>query len=376
MGPIAAVWARALRDRGHEIEVISGYPHYPPGLWEQRVLPYREVRDGICVTRLPLWIGHATTLQRVREELTYAASAAMAAAVFSRPDVVVTVSPSFLALAPAIANIRARRLPWILWLQDIFPDAAETTGLLSNPLALRPARLLESAAYRAADRIVVISETFRRNLLGKGVPEAKIERVYNPATRRFGRKRPSAVEHERPRILCMGNIGHSQGLAEFVRAFQGSAAGGDACLVITGTGELAEAVRDEIRSDRVEMLGLVSDEMLEEELDRASLGLVSQRGDIREFNLPSKLMNLMARGIPILASVHPYSETARIVRDSGAGWMVDASRPEELARTIARALSDDSALEDCGAAALAFARGHFTPQALAARFDEVLLQLT
>ena len=45
------------------------------------------------------------------------------------------------------------------------------------------ARKLETTAYASADRIVVLSSAFTRNLVGKGVPEAKISLIYDPATR-------------------------------------------------------------------------------------------------------------------------------------------------------------------------------------------------
>src|SRR5436190_14956478 len=130
MGPIATLWAETMRERGHEVEVVAAHPHYPGPQWGQRVLPYRERRNGIPVTRLPLLIGHASTRRRIAEELTYAGSAAGAMAVLGRPDAAVVVSPAFLALGPMIVRARLRRHPWVLWLQDIFPDAATTTGLM------------------------------------------------------------------------------------------------------------------------------------------------------------------------------------------------------------------------------------------------------
>ena len=39
------------------------------------------------------------------------------------------------------------------------------------------------AAYRTADRIVVLSRAFCDNLVAKGVPRDKIELIYDPATR-------------------------------------------------------------------------------------------------------------------------------------------------------------------------------------------------
>ena len=84
-------------------------------------------------------IGHRTTAARITEEATYAASAAVAAALPGTPDAAVAVSPSFLGLFPVLSSARLRTFPWILWLEDILPDAAATTGLMREGLALRTA---------------------------------------------------------------------------------------------------------------------------------------------------------------------------------------------------------------------------------------------
>ena len=361
-----------MRDRGHDVEVVAAHPHYPVPVWGQRLLPYREVDDGILVTRLPLWNGHRTTRQRLRKELTYALSATGAAAALRPPDAAVVVSPAFTALAPMIVNARVRRVPWILWLQDILPDAAATTGLLESSTALRLARKLESAAYGSADRIVAISYAFRENLLAKGVPAEKIEVIRNPATRDLGLT-GSTASQDGTRILCMGNIGYSQGVVEVVRAFERSPdVPPRVRLVITGHGEFADAVRAAAVSDRVEMRGLVSSRELDHELERASLGLISQRAGIVEFNLPSKLMNLMARGIPVLACVPSSSEVARIVREARAGWIVDSGDLDALGPSVRDILGDRDELERRGSAGREYAKARFSPDSVAERFERVL----
>jgi len=369
MGPIAALWAREMAGRGHDVEVVAAHPHYPPDVWPQRLRPYREKRDGVRVLRLPLWIGHRTGAQRIREELTYALSAAAAAPFVRRPDVIVAASPAFLALAPTMVNAGIRRCPWVLWLQDILPDAAATTGLVRSGVAMRGARALERAAYQSAARIVVISDTFSENLRRKGVGPEQMTRIYNPATVDIRR---TATSPENPaRILYMGNIGHSQGLAELVRGFQATDAVRVAELVIVGHGELAGEVRDAITSKSVSMLGLVARKRLEAELARASLGLVSQRADLEEFNVPSKLMNLMALGVPVLANVSPRSETARLVSESGGGWVADSGQPHSFAEVLSMALGSNE-LETRGERASAFAQTHFHPAVFARRFEDVL----
>src|SRR4051794_37374610 len=116
IGPVSKVLAEGLRDRGHSVEVVAAHPHYPLPKWGNRRLPYREVRNGIPVLRLPLWVGRATTMERVRQELTYMGSLMAALPFLGRPDVIISTSPSFPALLPAVVNVRLRGVPWILWL--------------------------------------------------------------------------------------------------------------------------------------------------------------------------------------------------------------------------------------------------------------------
>ena len=375
IGPLTTVLAQELARRGHDVLVVAAHPHYPQAAWGSRARPYRERRNGIPVLRLPLWIGRGNGLQRVRQELSFTLAQSAVAPVLPPCDVMVAVSPSFPALAPCMVASRVRRVPWVLWLQDIVTDAAASTGLLPSGSLLRGARRLESATYASAAEIVVISETFRRNLLSKGVPEDRMSSIYNPLTPLVdhppGEGRAPAVP---PRILVMGNIGRSQGLDRIVEAFEASEplARSESRLVLAGHGVEADSVRERIRGDRVDMLGVLGPAPLDAELRKAALGLVSQRPDVAEFNLPSKLMNYMAYGVPVIASVKPSSETANIVATSGAGWVTDAGRSELFAETAARVLREPDALRKASVAGRAFAYDNFRPEVIAERFEAVL----
>lgn len=373
IGIVSTVWARGLRDRGHDVGVVAAHPHYPEPRWGTRRLPYREVRDGIPVLRLPLWIGRASAAERYRQELTFMAAQAAATPFLRRPDVLVSASPSFPALLPAVINVRVRKIPWVLWLHDLLPDGATATGLIDEHGAvLALARRLERAAYSTADRIVVDSRSFIDNLVAKGVPPEKIELIYLPATR-VPANGGATMRSEGLRILSMGNIGHSQGLTALVRAFESHTELTDtARLVITGTGVAADEAQAEIVSDRVRMLGLVDDSQLEHELSSADVGFVSQRYEGSEFNIPSKLMNFMTYGLPILAAVNPTGEVARIVRESGAGWIVDSSDAAAFPREVGRIARAEGEIRERAAAARRYAERHFTQEGFVARFEQTL----
>lgn len=374
IGPVSRVAAERLRDRGHRVEVVAAHPHYPEPRWGTRRLPYREVRNGIRVLRLPLWVGRASTAERYRQELTYMASQFAALPVLGRPDIVVSASPSFPALLPAIVNVRMRRLPWLLWLHDLLPDGAASTGLVEAGRVLDMARRLERAAYREADLIAVLSRAFTENLAGKEVPRDKIKLLYGPATRVPRNEPGEGPPGGRLRLLSMGNIGFSQGLAPLVESFEHSSAmrDNDVRLVITGNGVAAEGVREKIESKRVDMLGVVDDARLEAELQQADIALVTQQHEGAEFNIPSKIMNFMTYGLPVLAAVNPRGEVARIVEEAGAGWVVDSSQAGRFPEKVAELLGTHQEIARKGAAARAYAERRFTQSGYAERFDAAL----
>jgi colanic acid biosynthesis glycosyl transferase WcaI len=375
IGILSTTLTRGLRDLGHSIEVVAAHPHYPEPRWGHRWLPYREWRDGIEVVRLPLWVGRATARERYRQELTFMASQSAATPFLPKPDVLISTSPSFPALLPAIVNVRTRGIPWVLWLHDLLPDGATATGIAQDgSLAITLARRLERLAYGSADRIIVLSRAFIDNLAAKGVCTDKVELINAPSTRVPVGDRASRVENAQLRILSMGNIGRSQGLTSLVRAFEAEPAlTGRAQLRITGTGVAAAEARAEIKSTRTQMLGVVDDAELERELASADVGFVSQRYDGSEFNIPSKLMNFMAYGLPILAAVNPAGEVARIIREADAGWVIDSSDPDAFPREAARLAVCPEEFAQRATNARRYAEVHFTQEEFARRFERMLL---
>jgi len=379
IAPLSGTWARAMRDRGHEVLVVAAHPHYPKAIWGSRTKPYRERREDVPVLRLPLWIGRETARDRLRQEVSYMASLGAVAPLLPTPDAVVAVTPSFPGLLPAMVNARLRGIPWIMWLQDILPEGAATTGLVEPGLILEAARRFEMAAYRSAERIVVISDAFERNLRAKGVPQEKMIRIFNPSAVPVGAYRPPRRPEGAARLLVMGNIGHTQGLTDIVRAVESSGALGrsDAQLRIAGHGVAADEVAAAVTSHRVKMVGLLLGQEMEEELEGTTVGLVTQRADVAEFNLPSKLMNYMAHALPVIAVVNLDSGTAQIVRETGAGWVVDSSRLEEqLPRAIEEILADPREIVRRGRAAHEAAVHHFAPERIAEQYERVLTGLT
>jgi colanic acid biosynthesis glycosyl transferase WcaI len=273
-----------------------------------------------------------------------------------------------------MANARLRRIPWVLWLQDVLPDGAVMTGILEEGRLVALARAFERTAYRSASKVVVISESFRENLRAKGVPDSKLVRSYNPASRPILNAPRPAAGIDRATVLTMGNIGHSQNLVAVTRAFEESERLREqgARFVLAGDGEAGDDVRAAIRTDRVTVTGFLADHELEPLLQRASLAIISQRYEGTDFNVPSKLMNFMGYGIPIIGSVRSDSEVARIITASGGGWVTDSVETTGLATQVAEALASPTEAAKRGELALRFAQRNFRPEQVADRFEGTL----
>lgn len=104
----------------------------------------------------------------------------------------------------------------------------------------------------------------------------------------------------------------------------------------------------------------------------SAVTLVSQQYEGIDFNVPSKLMNFMAYGIPTVAAVRVESEVARIIMDSGGGWVANNRDPAALPSILQRALTNPAERHRRGELARAYAARHFAPERFAARFEALL----
>jgi len=170
--------ARALIGQGHAVTVACGYPHHPHGevLGGYVKRPFlRENIEGVQVLRA--W--HMTTTRhsipaRAGVMISQAFAAAFAALLADPPDVVLNIGPPL--VGPLAGALLARRFgaKHVTVIFDIYPDVAAATGKVRNRALIRAAQVAAELGYRASDRIVVLSEGFRRTLIDKGVPQEKL----------------------------------------------------------------------------------------------------------------------------------------------------------------------------------------------------------
>jgi glycosyltransferase involved in cell wall biosynthesis len=354
-GPSARLGAFAggLAELGHEVEVVCEVPSHPGGIvapgYGGHFVDRRQL-DGYDVNYV--WV-HATPSKRARARVanyaSYLLSATLVGAVRRRPDVVFASSPPLPVGSVGSALGLRFRVPWVLDVRDLWPDAAVAVGEMEEGRLYRMAAGIERRLYRSAAAITAATEDFVREIEGRG-GAGKVALVRNGTSALFlaaGLDEPDrsqlAEADGRFTWTYAGNLGLAQGLETAVEA--AGQLGDGFRLILIGEGprraELSRMagslpagtveIRDPIPPERV--VGLL----------RASDALLVSLAPGFDGFVPSKLFDFCAMSRPVvLASA---GEAVELAEEAEAAVCVPPADAHALAGAV-RALAGDSRLQE------------------------------
>ena len=337
-----------LAQRGHQVTMVTCAPNYPYGRvysGYRNQAYYTELLDGVRVVRTWSYISPSKTFwRRIAGYGSYSATALYGGFLASKPDVIVSFSPPLPLGVTAWLLARLWRVPWILQLEDIYPDAAVAAGLLHNHSAITFFSALERFEYRHADHISVISDSFQQNLAGKGVPAEKVTVIpvwADPAAINVLPKENSfRAEHGLAGkfvVMYAGNLGHTSALEEVMNTAEILRDHSQVRFVIVGEGVKKGALEQAAQRSALEnvtFLPFQPRQGFAEMLAAADVGLVTLNSSSAQTSLPSKIFNIMASGRPVLAVSPPDSEIARLISEGECGFNVPPGQPDLLAQVI------------------------------------------
>lgn len=348
--------ARSLARSPMPLTVITGVPNYPTGI----VAPgysaarfSRETIDGVVVERCPLYPSHdRSALGRFVNYASWALSSTFRALTrVRRRDVVLVYSSPATAALPAIVCRVFFGTPFILMVQDLWPDSVLATGFVKHGAVRRLAHSsitwFVQRAYSLASHVVVISPGMIDLLGGRGVPTDKLSLIYNWADEDvFVPAEPDGALRPRLKIaddtfvvMYAGNIGPAQALDDVIRAVALVDGATDIALVLVGQGVEAPVLQElaaKVAPGRVHFVGQIPSDQMAATMAAADVQLIALRDDeVFAHAMPSKVQSIFACGLPVI-SFCP-GDVRGVVTESGAGWSAAPGNVEELAQRLGEA---------------------------------------
>jgi glycosyltransferase involved in cell wall biosynthesis len=383
-GSRAYEFARRLAASGCNVHVVtSDRDRSPANLDRPRWRVTREAGFTAHWCAVP-YSNHMGYAARVRAFATFALRAAHRAATLPQDLVFATSTPLTIALPAVYAKWR-RRVPMVFEVRDVWPEVPIALGVLRHPLARSLARGLESFAYRNAAEIIALSPGMERSISARH-PRTSVTVVPNSSdlglfdgreseAARFRKDRPWL--QDRPLLVYTGTFGLVNGVGYLVRMARAlMEMGSDLRVLLVGSGREEAAVR--AMADELGVLG--TNLFIEAPMKKSEIPVVLAACDVASSvvidvpelwaNSANKVFDAFAAGRPVLLNHQGW--LADVVRDSGAGLIVDPNDPVAAAHEIDRLVSDSDALKAAGSAARRLATERFDRDLLFEKFAQVL----
>lgn len=385
-------FALGMRDRGHDVTVLTGLPNYPDGTLYPgySLLSRRETYHGIRIKRVPLIPrGNSNGPRLLANYASFAAFASVLGPFRCRQkyDIVVVFQASPVTVAlPAMIMKWRRRVPMLLWVQDLWPESLSATGAVKSPWILKQVDRFVRHAYRQSDRVLVQSEGFIPHVESRGVPKDRIDYIPNWAEDYF---RPVTLAAAAPentelppgfRILFAGNIGVGQSFDTILAAAEQTRSRPDIQWVVLGDGRDRERVATEIERRQltatVHLLGRRPVESMPRYYAAADALLITlTKAPIFALTIPSKVQSCLASGKPILAALD--GEGSRVVTESDAGLVGPAEDADCLAANAVALADKDVADRDAmGRRGRKFYEEQFERRLVLDRFETIMHDVT
>ena len=237
---------------------------------------------------------------------------------------------------------KLKKIPVVYNLQDVFPDSLVTAGFTKEgSLIWKIGRKVEDYTYKSADKIIVISQAMKRNILAKGVPEEKIAVISNwidtdavqPVAKEDNRLfEEFSIDREKFTVVYAGNFGAAQGAQVILEAAELLP---EVQFVIFGGGAEFEQAKKQAESlPNVIVNGLLPVERVPEVYSLGDVCLITCKKGVGNSGMPSKTWSIMGCGTPIIAAFDTDSELSEIVTQAGAGICTEPEDPKALAEAI------------------------------------------
>ena len=393
-GVMAEQLATRLVQDGHSVTMVVPFPNRPEGVlfpgFRRRLRARSLSKNGYTVVHCANWlIGRRRKMvNRLLENITFGLSSTCASLKEGRPDLIIIETWALFAVSFSVLLTRFWGVPYIYYVQDLFPEAAEQAGLLDPKGRLvRMFRSWDRALCLRSARTIVISERMRHQLArNRNLPADKISVVSNwidesafPVWNGENEwRRSQGISDDTFVAIFAGTLGYVSGAEVLVEVARILRAEPRVLLLCVGEGVrkesmIAEASR--LKLENIRFFPFQSADRVPEIQTSCQVALLTMHPNHSDSSVPSKLISYLAASRPVICAVHRDSTLAQVVSEAGAGLVVGPGDAHGIAETILRLMRDPQLRHQMGTAARQYFERHLTLEQAHRQFDVLLKNL-
>ena len=368
--------ASELVARGYDVDVLTGIPNYPEGVFPEGYGIFKRRVDnykGAKVYRA-FQIPRGRKATGVRLAINY-----LSFAFFStfwvlffflfkkRYDAIIIhqTSPVTQSWAGILLG-KIRRIPIYTWVLDIWPDSVMGTIQSDSQLIEKPLDIYTDWMYRNSTKILISSPGFKALVNRNADYSDKI--IYFP---NWSEDIASMPIKETPLkldgfvIMLAGNISHAQGISDIVKAIELLKNHSNIYWVFIGGGAeqqwLKEWVKENELDNNVFVVGRYPFEYMSAFYSQANVMLLTLKRTIYphlNVTVPARVQSYMSAGKPIVGMSGDGAKD--LINDNHCGLIADAGDYRTFANNILHLYNNPSELVEMGKNARALYEEQYT----------------
>jgi glycosyltransferase involved in cell wall biosynthesis len=342
--------AASLVNHGFKVDVLTGMPNYPSGTcfvgYESSWLT-SDSYLGVQMLRVPIiFRGNASNVRLIFNYLSFVVSASLFGVFFLRKkyDLVFCYATSpILQAIPAILFAKKNSAPFVLNVQDLWPESISATGRIHSSSIIWCLTKLVEWIYRQSNLILTQSNEFDLPIK-KLAPVAKILFWPNSVDPSFYGSDLIQMPEDLDSVYCSdyftvtfaGNIGSAQSIETIVEASNLLKMESKIRIILLGDGSKRQWALEEKSKNNLKNLfipGLFPEKMMPIIYSKSSCLLVTLTDRyIFSLTIPNKIQGYLAMGRPIIGSINGAG--AEVIKDANAGMVSAAENSILLAEKI------------------------------------------
>jgi len=379
----------ALVAIGHDVTVLTSFPSYHAQGDLSRYQGKRymeEDMDGIYVVRVkvPQFPRHIPA-GRAMWQFSLALKFALGARKLSGFDVSIVYSPPLPLGICAWYLKKKKGFPFILNVQDLFPQSAIDLGILKNRFLIRFFESMERWIYRKADLITVHSPGNKNHVVTKGALPEKVEVMPNWVDTNF--ITPGEKMNKFRKEYNLGNkfivsfagvIGYSQDVDIILEAAELLKEKKNILFLIVGDGvekkRLQKKAKD-MNLSNVIFLPMQPRYKYSSVLHASDVCLATLHKEVKTPVVPSKILSIMAAGRPVIACMNLDGDAPKLIKEAGCGYILPPEDAKTLSDCILKLYEDERLRKEMGKKGREYGERELSLTVAAQRYIDLISRL-